>query len=187
MFTFLGVGTPHEGVLSFDSGSALEELWISSYWIAMASSCQLEFGLMIGPFVVTEPKRLLLAQQHLGSIIDAKHYFVFIQVASTLAHGPEHRLSFDLALPYFSLLSRDFLRSVVLIHHMLHMLEQLFLDSGSGIRQKVSRLGLDSSILVPFYLFDSSFLLLYMDIWRIGALLVYLYMVFTPLAGVKSF
>lgn len=142
---------------------------------------------MIGPFVIAEPKGLLLADQHFGAVVNPEHCFLFVQEASALAHGPEHRLSFDLAPPYFSFLPRDFLWSVVLIYHMLHMFKQLLFNPRGRIRQEVGRLGLNSSILIALYLLDPIFLLLDMNIRRIGAVLGRRYMVFTPLAGVNSF
>lgn len=120
---------------------------------------------MIGPFAIAELKRLLLTEQHLSAIINAKHSPILVQKASALTHRPKHRLSLDLAPPYFPLLFRDFLRSVVLIPHMLHMLEQFLLNPRGRICHEVRRLGLHSTILISLDLFDPSLSFLDMNIW----------------------
>lgn len=141
---------------------------------------------MIDLFVVAEPKWLLLADQNLSAVINTKNCPIFVQKAAALAHRPEHRLSLDLTPPYFPILSLNFLGPVVLIPHVLHMLEQFLLNPRGRIGQEVRRFGLHSTMFISFYLLDLCLPLLDMNIRRIGAWLSDDYMVFTPLAGVKS-
>lgn len=104
---------------------------------------QLEVGFMRKTVVISTTMRFLLAHDQLSLVVDSICYFVLGEIGISMAHGFEHHLMDDLALPQFLLLPLYLLPAAVFVTHVREGLEELCFYSRGWVGDDIGRLSLN--------------------------------------------
>jgi len=156
------------------------ELGISANKISSCFTSQLKFGLVDYLFSPLVTKALLIFNQVLYFLVNSILYLVFPEISITITHRFKCSLVNDLFLFKQLLLFLHLLFSAVGIWHVFCLFEKGSLYFWSWISTKISRLGLNSTILIPFDFLDFLLFLLNIFTRRISPIYYYEVQCFEP-------